>query len=89
MAEQRGRPKDPAAKSESVQVRLRPDQMAALDRIVEKRAEKLRGQGVEVTRTTVLRSLLEQAIEADEAEDAALARAVVQEVLPGKRGGKR
>jgi len=61
-----GRHKSEGPQKESIHVRLLPDQIEAFDRVVAARAEALRGQGVEVTRTTVLRSLIERAIEEED-----------------------
>ncbi len=60
-----GRPKDPEAKSEAVQVRLQPELASAFDKLVTRRKEGARAIGAEVTRTTVLRALIEQALAAE------------------------
>lgn len=79
-----GRPKSDDPKSESIHVRLRPEQIAAFDKLVERRAEQLKGMGAEVSRTTVLRSLVEKAL-----EEEGLSPGVATEQKGAKKTAKR
>lgn len=58
-----GRPKT-AVKTTAVQVRLDPQRLAVLDVLVEQQRLELRGSGLEVSRASFLRGLLDREIDA-------------------------
>lgn len=58
-----GRPKTPNPKCQEVFVRLTPSKLAALDALVARNQEAVKGLGVRVSRSSLLRGLLDLEID--------------------------